>query len=376
MLPKVNIPQTNPRASYLAHKKEIDSTIERVLASGWYILGHEVRHFEEAFANYLCTDYAIGVANGTDALEIALRACDIGPGDFVITVSNTAVATASAICRTGAVPVFIDIDPNTYTMAPSALEHVLKKLIHKKLKAVIPVHLYGHPADIDTITDLAKRYGLFVIEDCAQSHGAKWKGNFAGTFGDLSAFSFYPTKNLGAIGDGGMIVTKNVHLAEKVRSLRQYGWQSRNRSTIPGCNSRLDEIQAAVLSVKLRFLENDNHRRQKIAKRYNEKLKDYNIILPSVSIAATHVYHQYVIRYDDRDNIQQRLKQSGIQTIVHYPVPIHKQPAYINNAIVPLSLDITDEIVYEILSLPMFPQMTDQEVDIIADHIASFCKNH
>ena len=266
------IPQTDPRASYLEHKAEIDTAIQRVLDSGWYILGKEVDAFERAFAAYVGITHAIGVANGTDALELALRACGIGPGDLVFTVSHTAVATVAAIELVGATPVLVDIDPATYTLDPNCLEAALAHPPAGRPKAVIPVHLYGQPADMPAILELVRRYDLYIIEDCAQSHGAKLAGRMTGSWGDIAAFSFYPTKNLGALGDGGMVVTKDHDLAEKVQLLRQYGWKKRYVSEYPGGNSRLDELQAAILHSKLPYLDLENHRRREIASQYSELL--------------------------------------------------------------------------------------------------------
>ena len=271
------IPQANPKAGYLALKTEIDAAIHRVMESGWYILGGEVREFEKEFAAYVGMPHAVGVASGTDALELALRGFKIGSGDLVFTVSHTAVATVAAIERCGATPVLIDIDPQTFTISPDQLEQTAKELSQtprfaKCLKAIIPVHLYGHPADLPAILDIARKYGMVVIEDCAQAHGAKLQNRMVGSWGDIGAFSFYPTKNLGCFGDGGMLVCKDLKIAERVRALREYGWQERYLSSFPGINSRLDELQAAILRVKLAKLDENNQRRREIAGIYDGAL--------------------------------------------------------------------------------------------------------
>lgn len=368
----IEVPQTDPRAGYMAHQAEIDSAIHRVLNSGWYILGPEVESFEKEFASFIGVHQAIGVASGTDALELSLRACNVGPGDLVFTVSHTAVATIAAIELTGAIPVLVDIDPITYTMDPNSLEASLE--CHPKgiPKAVIPVHLYGHPADMQAIVGLARRYNLYVIEDCAQSLGAKLEKRMAGTFGDLAAFSFYPTKNLGAMGDGGMVVTNNSDLAERVRLLQQYGWQKRYISDIPGGNSRLDELQAAILRVKLLYLDEENIRRQSLAQTYNSLLADSGLTLPALRQDVIHVYHQYVVCLPQRDPLMKYLRKAGIGTLIHYPVPVHLQPAYQNRLPLVVPLPWTEQLAREIQSLPMFPQLRDEHVQYIATCIIRF----
>ena len=362
------IPQANPGASYLAQKDEIDAAIKRVLESGWYILGREVKIFENEYAPYIGVNNAIGVASGTDALEIALRACDIGAGDLVFTVSHTAVATVAAIERSGAVPVLVDIDPTTYTMDPDCLEKTIK--YYKKNntsyspKAIIPVHLYGHPADMRAIMDIAKRNQLLVIEDCAQAHGAKLDGKNVGTWGHLGIFSFYPTKNLGAFGDGGIVVCNDRGLADKVRALREYGWKERYVSAFPGINSRLDELQAAILRAKLKKLDSDNARRREIARIYKENLESTNLILPFEDANAVHVYHLYVVQSDKREALQKYLRDHGVGTGIHYPVPIHLQPAYKERTLTSRNgLENTEDACKRILSLPMYPQMSNEQVE-------------
>ncbi|MCX7638754.1 MAG: DegT/DnrJ/EryC1/StrS family aminotransferase, partial [Cyclobacteriaceae bacterium] len=306
------------------------------------------------FADYLGVKYVIGVASGTEAIYLALSACGIGSGDAVVTVSHTAVATISAIELSGATPILIDIDPLTFTMNPDLLEKAVRK--NGKVKAVIPVHLYGHPADMPSILDIAKRYGLYVIEDCAQSHGASIQGRKTGNWGNISAFSFYPTKNLGAFGDGGAVATNDKDLSEKVQLLREYGWRERYISYTFGINSRLDEIQAAILRVKLKYLDQENYRRKKIAEMYNTFLRITDLKLPFVRENFDHVYHQFVVRHRLREDLRNFLKNRGIHTLIHYPVPIHLQPAYKGKVMVPdEGLEQTEQICQEILSLPIYP---------------------
>lgn len=370
------IPASDPKANYLKHKDEIDAAIQRVLASGQYILGSEVAAFEQEFAGYIGSRSAIGVANGTEALYLALRACDIGPGDIVITVSHTAVATVAAIEMTGAMPMLIDIVPTTFTMDPQHLRSAIEGHLARprasggRLRAVIPVHLYGHPAHMPDIMKIANQYDLYVIEDCAQSHGAVVSGRKTGTWGHLAAFSFYPTKNLGALGDGGAVVTDDTKLSERVRLLREYGWKSRYISAIAGINSRLDELQAAILRIKLKYLDEENARRQKIADLYNGLLRTVPILLPQVAADRTHVYHQYVIRTKSRDDLKTYLKARAIATLIHYPMPVHLQPAYRDRVLLGHpQLPYTEEVCAEILSLPIDAQMGDRQVQEVCETI-------
>jgi dTDP-4-amino-4,6-dideoxygalactose transaminase len=363
------IPQTNPRANYLAHKQAIGDAIARVLESGWYILGGEVAAFEKEFAAYLGVKHAVGVASGTDALHLSLRACGVGPGDLVATVSHTAVATAAAIILCNATPVFVDISPESYTMDPDRLEDTIRRFPGKRLKAVVPVHLYGHPADMDAILEIARRHDLRVVEDCAQSHGALFRGKRTGAIGHLGAFSFYPTKNLGALGDGGMVATDDPDLAEKVRLIREYGWKERYVSAMDGCNSRLDELQAAVLRVKLQHLDAENESRRKVASMYHSLLADTGVVVPKTGRDSTHVYHQYVIRTPGRDELRMYLRGKGIGTLVHYPFPVHLQPAYKGRSPVATPLTETEEAAGEILSLPMFPELKEEDARAVAREI-------
>lgn len=371
------VPQTDPKANYFVHKVEIDAAIHKILDSGWYILGEEVAAFEEEFASYVGVRFATGVASGTDALELALRASGIGSGDGVLTVSLTAVATVAAIELTGATPVLVDIDPNTFTMDPEKLQMAIRN--HKRdlrLKAIIPVHLYGHPADMPAIMEIANLHNLLVIEDCAQSHGASINGLKTGTWGDLAAFSFYPTKNLGALGDGGIVVTNNKNFAEKLEILRQYGWEKRNVSRFPGMNSRLDEIQAAILRVKLKYLDEENNRRINISNTYNNRLAKISQVMPPACQFGEHVYHQYVIRTNHRDELRLHLNKHSIATAIHYPLPVHLQPAYIDR--IPIGsggLPVSEKFYSEILSLPIYPQLTEPQISKVYDAIEDFLRS-
>lgn len=360
--------QTNPRENYLAHKDEIDAVIHNVLESGWYILGEEVRAFENEFANYIGVRFGIGVGSGTEALHIALKACDIGYGDEVITVSHTAVATVAAIELCGAIPVFVDIDPDTYTMDVSLLESAITSYT----KAIVPVHLYGHPAEMISILSIARSYNLKVIEDCAQSHGAMYQGRKAGSWGDLAAFSFYPTKNLGAIGDAGVVVTNDPNLAEKIRFLREYGWEKRYISKLAGWNTRLDEIQAAILRVKLRYLDSDNELRRKHAKMYYKGLAGTSLKIPEEKGQVKHCYHQFVVRLKRREELRTHLKNNGIGTLIHYPVPVHLQPAYAGRFKSIEGLKESERVAKEVLSLPMYPELTEEKINIVIAAILSF----
>lgn len=375
------IPQTDPKANYLAHKSEIDAAIARVLESGRYILDQEVAAFEKELAQYIGVRYSLGVGNGTDALELALRACNVGPGDLVFTVSHTAVATVAAIELTGATPVFVDIDPINFTIDLNCLEDAIRKYKHRRLlslaghpKAILPVHLYGHPADLPSILEIAQRHDLYVIEDCAQSHGAAFQGLRTGAWGDIAAFSFYPTKNLGALGDGGAVVTNDPALAERVSLLREYGWRMRYVSDIPGKNSRLDELQAVILRVKLRYLEEENIRRQELATSYQNLLQESPLILPQKRPESFHVYHQYVVRTPRRDHLRDYLNLQNIQTGIHYPVPVHLQPAYRGGVRTEIILPNTEKVAGEVLSLPMYAQLNAAYVDRVADGIRKWAE--
>lgn len=370
----ITIPQTNPRANYIAHKEEIDAAILRVLDSGWYILGHEVSKFEEEFANFIGVRHAIGVASGTDALTIALLTCGVGRGDVVITVSHTAVATVAAIDIAGASPLLVDIEPESFTMDVNQLEEAIKKFNNGRIKAIIPVHLYGQPANMSAITEIANRYNLYIIEDCAQSHGASIHGRKTGTWGHMAAFSFYPTKNLGALGDGGAVVTNDPVMAEKARWLRQYGWKERYVSHLRGMNTRLDEVQAAILRVKLRYLNEENACRQELARIYDELLMNTKLDLPGRCADVDHVYHQYVVSTDQRDALRSHLGERGIGTLVHYAKAVHMQPAYEDRLCKFKTLQHTEEIVKKIVSLPMYPELQENHVRTVTQEILAWQK--
>ncbi len=362
------IPAIDPRAQYLRYKAEIDEAVLRMLEQGRYILGDEVQAFEAEFAAYIGVRFGIGVGSGTEALHVALRACGIGPGDEVITVAHTAVATVAAIELCGATPVLVDIEPDYFTLDPERLEAA----ISPRTRAVIPVHLYGQAANLDAILAIARRHGLRVIEDCAQAHGALYRGKRVGSWGDVACFSFYPTKNLGALGDGGMVVTDDAALAEQMRLLRQYGWSTRYVSAVPGWNSRLDEVQAAILRVKLRHLEATNAMRTSIAQHYDQHLAGLELITPRCRPEAAHVYHLYVVRLNERDALQRYLTERGIGTLVHYPVPVHLQPAYQGRLPGSDQLPQTEQAAREILSLPMYPELSLADAHQVAAAIQSF----
>lgn len=352
------IPVANPRLQYLSYKEEIDQAIQNVLSAGRYILGDSVRAFENAFAQFLGVKWCIGVGNGTDAIHLALRALGIGAGSEVITVSHTAVATVAAIEMAGATPVFVDIDPGSRCMNPGLISH----LISDKTRAIIPVHIYGQPADMERIISIARENHLYVIEDCAQAHGAKINGKTVGTFGDVACFSFYPTKNLGAIGDGGAIVTSNDELGARIRWLREYGWKERYISEFAGVNSRLDEIQAAILQVKLGHLERDNQKRNWLARQYLQELSGTNFQLPALQDDMTHAMHLFVIQHDRRDKLKDYLEKGGIGTAIHYPLAVHQQPAYRGRITGWDQLPETEALAKKILSLPMYPELSAEEV--------------
>lgn len=356
------IPWFDLKRQYATIKGEIDEAIARVLDSGWFILGPEVEAFEKEFAAYCGCGYGVGVASGTDALSLALRACGIGSGDEVITAPNTAVATVVAIEAVGATPVFVDIDPDTYTMDPSKIDAA----ITGQSMAIIPVHLYGGAADMNPIMRIADVAGLAVVEDCAQAHGADYEGQKVGTIGDMGCFSFYPTKNLGCYGDGGMVITDSEELAKELRLLRQYGWQEQHISLIKGSNSRLDEMQAAILRVKLRHLDKWNETRQDRARLYADVLYGTNTVVPS--FCSGHVYHLYVVRHRQRDELGRHLRGCGIQTNIHYALPVHLMPAYRGPGYFPIAERACDEI----LSLPMFPELERREVVEIGSAIHDY----
>lgn len=345
------------KKEYKQIKTEIDEAIQRVLDRQWFLLGEEVEKFEEEFSHYVGAKYGIGVSSGTDAIMLSLMALGVGKGDEVITVSHTSVATVTAILLTGAKPIFIDVEEATMLMDVSDVE----AKISDRTKAIVPVHLYGHPVDMNPLIEISKKYDIPIVEDCAQAHGAEYNGKKVGSLGKLGAFSFYPTKNLGAYGDAGMIVTNDEELYKKLLMLRQYGWKKRDESVMIGVNSRLDEIQASVLRVKLRHLDEWNEKRRNTAKVYNELLENSNVILSIERKYAKHVYYLYVIRSKNRNALQQYLSQNGIQTLIHYPIPVHKQKVCLDLGY-STYLPVTEKICNEILSLPMNPWLSQDDV--------------
>jgi dTDP-4-amino-4,6-dideoxygalactose transaminase len=348
---------------YQIHQNELDQAIRAVLNSGWFILGAQCQAFETAFSAYCGCVYGIGVGSGTEALHLGLVACGIKPGDEVITVSHTAVPTVSAISFAGATPVFVDIEPDTYTLDAS----LVSQAITPRTRAIVPVHLYGQAVAMRPILEIAQQYGLKVVEDCAQAHGAVYEGKKVGSWGDVGCFSFYPSKNLGAFGDGGMVVTQNPDVADRLRHLRNYGSIVRDRHDIEGFNSRLDELQAAMLSVKLGYLDAWNMRRREIAQYYRAHINHPRVVHPVEREDTTHVFHLYVIQVPNRDQVRNRLKAKGVGTGIHYPVPVHLQPAYAHLPHRPLP--VTEHVAGRIISLPIYPELTDEEVAYVAQAV-------
>lgn len=359
----------NPSAQFNAYQDEIEAAVLAVMRGNSYILGAEVTALEGEFSDYIGTNLAIGVANGTDALEIAIRALDIEPGDEVITVSHTAVATVAAIEAAGAIPVLVDVDPIFYTLNPTQLQEVLSP----RTKAVIAVHIYGQAADLDAIIEFCAENKLFLIEDASQAHGGKWKGKRLGSIGNIGCFSCYPTKNLGAIGDAGLVTTNDANLGNKMLTLREYGWQRRYISEVVGRNSRLDELQAAILRIKLRHLDVDNGKRQLLAAQYSKLLGGLSLKLPQARQHSEHVFHLYVIRTDNRQEIMEHLRMNEIQTGIHYPMPVHLQPAYRGRLRTAMDMTVTERLAGEVLSLPMYPELTSVEVEKVAQSVNRYC---
>lgn len=366
-----NVPFGDIRLRYESIKGDIDLAVERVLSSGHYILGPELEKFEQEFAQFLGVQYVVGCASGTEAIYLALAAAGIGPGDEVLVVAHTAVPTISAISMTGAEPVFVDIDPLTYTMDPSKIE----AKIGPKTRAIVPVHIYGKCAELEMILEIGRKRGIPVLEDCAQSTGATYKLHQSGTMGDYGAFSFYPSKNLGAFGDGGAVCTNNKENYKRLMMLRNYGQSKRYHHDQIGINSRLDEMQAAILSAQLPYLVEWNQRRREIAARYTEGLKDI-VATPVEHNHSPHVYHLYVIQSNDRDGLQSYLVERGVHTLIHYPIPAHLQKAYQYRNYKPGSLPVTESVVKRILSLPMFPELRDEQVDFVIQEVREFHKKN
>jgi dTDP-4-amino-4,6-dideoxygalactose transaminase len=361
------IPLLDLKAQYQTIKSELDAAVIRVLENAQFILGPEVAAFEQEFAGYCGAAEAVGVNSGTSALHLALLAGGIGPGDEVITSPFTFVATAAAIVYTGAKPVFVDIDPVSFNLDATRIEAA----ITPRTKAILPVHLFGQPADMDPILDIARRHGCVVIEDAAQSHGAEYKGRRIGGIGDMSCFSFYPTKNLGACGEGGAVVTNNAAYAHQIRLLRDWGTERKYVHEIMGYNNRMEGMQGAILRVKLRHLEKWTEARRAHAARYGELLAGCGVRLPQAMPYARHVYHVYTIRSANRDSLRATLQQSEIQTGVHYPVPVHLQPAYANLGYARGSFPAAEQAAAEVLALPVYPEMSDSQLQEVAAALRS-----
>ena len=363
----MTIPLVDLKAQYLSIKDEIHDAINRVMNSSHFILGEEVKLFEEEFADFCGARFAIGTSSGTSALHLALLACAVGPGDEVITSPYTFIATVEAISYTGAGPVFVDIDPESCNIDATKIE----KALTEKTKAIIPVHLYGHPVDMDSILTIAEKRGLKVIEDAAQAHGAEYKGKRVGAIGDVGCFSFYPAKNLGAYGDGGMVVTNDSRIADKVRLLRNHGRREKYEHLIEGYGYRLDALQAAILRVKLRHLEEWTEKRRANAATYNQLLQGLEVATPKEMAYAKHVYHLYVIRIKHRERIRAKLREEGIETGIHYPIPLHLQKAYQYLGYSRGDFPMAEGCSEEVISLPMFPELTEEQIGWIAESIAN-----
>lgn len=369
----MKIPLVDLKAQYSSIKQEIDEATQRLIESGQFILGPEVKALEENIAAFVGVKYAVGVASGTDALQLALLACGIRPGDEIITTPFTFIATTEAITQCGATPVFTDIDPKTYNIDPTKIE----PRITKRTKAILPVHLYGQPADMDPILELGKKYSLKVIEDCAQALGAEYKGRKVGSLGDAGCFSFFPSKVLGAYGDGGMVVTNNPEIAEKVAMLRNHGCKEKYYHLVPGFNSRLDELQAAILRVKLRQLNRWIEQRRQKASLYSELLgKIEDVELPYTAPYAHHVFNYYTIRLRNprvnRDKTKEFLGSQGIGTAIYYPLSLHLQEVYKSLAYKLGDFPASEQAQEQVLSLPMYPELGDRQIERVANHVKDF----
>lgn len=361
-----------PSAQFLSYQEEIEEAVLKVMRGSRYILGEEVEALEQEFAQFIGTKSAIGVANGTDALELSLRALGIGHGDEVITVSHTAVATVAAIEAAGCTPVLVDVDPDSCTLQPTQLQEVLTS----KSRAIIVVHLYGQSADLEAIGDFCTENNLELIEDASQAHGARWNGRRLGSIGRIACFSCYPTKNLGAMGDGGLVTTNDELLAMRVREIREYGWKSRYVSDSVGRNSRLDELQAAILRIKLKYLDSDNAKRRAHASFYSQKLEHTSLSLPSVRERTEHVFHLYVVKTNHRQLLMDHLNANSISVGVQYPTPVHRQPAYSRRLRTAKSMQVTEMLSTKVLSLPMYPELMLSELTQVTDAISDFFGKH
>jgi dTDP-4-amino-4,6-dideoxygalactose transaminase len=361
----VNLPFLDLREAYLELQSEIDEAVHRVMSSGWYILGPEVERFEQAFASYLQVDHCVGVGNGLDALQLALRAVGVGPGDEVIVSTNTFIATWLAVTYVGAIPVPVEPDPETHNLDPERV----RSAITERTRALLPTHLYGQPADLDPLLEIAREFDLKLVEDAAQAHGARYKERRIGGHGDAAIWSFYPGKNLGAMGDGGAVTTNDPEVAEKVRRLSNYGSSVKYVHEDKGFNSRLDPIQAAILQVKLDFLDSWNERRAEIARRYSEGLSATGLVLPRTPQWADPAWHLYVVQSEQRDALADRLRTRGVQTLIHYPIPPHRQAAYSDLNLAEGSFPIAERLARQVLSLPIGPHMTEDQVEYAIEMI-------
>lgn len=364
----MNVPFVSFKPMEIELDQEIRTAFDRVFTRSWYIEGEEGKKFEEMFAQYCGAKYCVGCGNGLDALMLSLKALGIGEGDEVIVPSNTFIATALAVTYTGAVPVFVDPDINTYNINPDLVE----KKITERTKCIMPVHLYGQPADMDALMEIAKKHDLYVVEDCAQAHGATYKGKRVGSFGDAAGFSFYPGKNLGALGDGGAVVTDNKELADKIRALGNYGSDYKYHHIYQGNNSRLDELQAAFLLAKLPHLDRMNRERRRIAGRYLNEIHNEQLILPKIIKNAVPVWHIFAVRCGERNKLARYLEKSGISTNKHYPIPIHQQEAYARMNIAKGELPVSEEISRTECSLPMYYGMTEEEITYVIEKLNAF----
>jgi dTDP-4-amino-4,6-dideoxygalactose transaminase len=364
----MTIPFVDLRVQDPAIRQEISAAVEKSIDETQFILGNSVGQFERAFAAYCGVDECIGVANGTEALHLTLRALGIGPGDEVITAANTFVATALGIAYCGATPVLVDADPTDFLIDVNLIEEA----ITPRTKAILPVHLYGQPANMAAILEIAEKHGLAVVSDACQAHGAKIDGVPVSAFGTAACFSFYPSKNLGAFGDGGGIVTSDRRLAERIRMLRNYGQRAKNDITMLGFNSRLDTLQAAILNVKLPYLDAANDRRRAAAAKYRELLADSDLVLPVENLGVSHVYHLYVIRSEQRDSLMEHLQSQGVQCGIHYPTPIHQIQPFHGARTVPDGAPVATEMASQILSLPMYPELEDEQLDRVVKAIEAF----
>lgn len=362
------IPFVELQSQFRAIEGELRAAMDRVLARSWYVLGEECTAFENEFADWVGTHHAVGVGSGTEAIHLALRAAGVGAGDEVITVANTCVPTVAAIGASGARPVLVDAHPETLTLDPDALADARTD----RTRAIVPVHLYGHPCDMDPIMDFANRHGLVVVEDCAQAHGTRYKDRACGTLGHLAAFSFYPSKNLGALGDGGAVTTRDDGYAATLRKLRNYGEASRYHHTIPGFNSRLDEIQAAVLRVKLHHVDAWNGQRRALAIQYDNLLRALPVTLPPRAVWAQSNHHLYPIQTPERDALQRYLAERKVQTLMHYPIPIHRQPAYADLGYAAGTFPVAESACNAVLSLPLYPELSPKSVAQVCAAVTDF----